>query len=102
MGFDGSSGWRFQASLPAAYLCLLTSPLLSVCPWASRFLMGIAAQPPAGKAQPERWISFCKVGMQQLGTDHATPGRVVEWRNPQGSMTQAVEGALPFLQLSCD
>lgn len=27
-----------------------------------RFLMGIAAPPPAGKAAPERWISFCKVG----------------------------------------
>ncbi|PRW33324.1 DNA ligase 4 [Chlorella sorokiniana] len=28
----------------------------------SEFLMGIAAQPPAGKTAPERWISFCKVG----------------------------------------
>lgn len=58
LALDWQSTGRVEGWLCLAHVCLVWCFVPSS---SCRFLMGIAAQPPAGKTAPERWISFCKV-----------------------------------------
>ena len=63
LALDWQSTSRVEdGSLPGPHLFSATHSVLS-SNFVWQVLMGIAAQPPAGKTAPERWISFCKASV---------------------------------------